>query len=302
MKLVVTGGSGMLGHDLLRRACREHQVWGSFHAHPVDMPGSSMFPLDLAKEQDLAAKLAVIKPDAIVHTAALTNVDECERQPEMAKRINGQGTKLMAEIAEELNARFVYISTDYVFDGDSGGYREDDAPNPVNRYGESKLQGEEWVRRCCSQALILRTTMFGFKIPPQKGLMEALVEALSSGRPMTRFADQYFTPLYCGQLSELILRLIDLGAAGLFHVGSANKLSRYEFARQVADLFAPGRSEISPVPFRQIDGLAKRPRDTSLSSDRIQEHFSITLPRADAGLALLCREWARDNEKGAVSQ
>lgn len=302
MKLVVTGGSGMLGHDLLRRACREHQVWGSFHAHPVDLPGSTMFPLDLADEPDLKAKFAVIKPDVIVHTAALTNVDECERQPEMAKRINAQGTKLLAEIAEELNARFVYISTDYVFDGDSGGYREEDAPNPVNRYGESKLQGEEWVRRCCSQPLILRTTMFGLKIPPQRGLMESLMEALCSGKPMTRFADQYFTPLYCGQLSELILRLIDLGAVGLFHLGSANKLSRYEFARLVADCFALGRAEIRSVPFRHIDGLAKRPRDTSLMSGRIQEHFGITLPRAEAGLALLSRDWPSDNEKGAVSQ
>jgi dTDP-4-dehydrorhamnose reductase len=196
-----------------------------------------------------------------------------------------------------VKARFVYISTDYVFDGEKGDYREEDAPGPVNRYGESKLLGEEWVRRCCSGALILRTTMFGLKIPPTKGLMETLVEALRSGRPLFRFTDQYFTPLYTGYFSELILRFVSLGARGLFHVGAKAKISRCEFSRQVAQIFAADRADIRPVAFRQMEGLARRPKNTSLTSEVIEGRLGIKLPTVGAGLEQLKAEW-NSIEKG----
>lgn len=297
MRIVVTGGSGMLGHNLMRLARREHEVWGSFHTHRVEIPGCSMFSMDLRDEKESKSQLKSIRPDVVIHTAGLTDVDECERRPEAARTINGRGTRILAEGAEEVKARFVYISTDYVFDGEKGDYSEEDAPGPVNRYGESKLLGEEWVRRCCSGALILRTTMFGLKIPPRKGLMETLVEALRSGHPLLRFTDQYFTPLYTGYFSELILRLVSLGARGLFHVGAKAKISRCEFSRQVAQIFAADRADIRPVPFRQMEGLARRPKNTSLASEVIEERLGIRLPTVRAGLEQLKAEW-NSIEKG----
>jgi dTDP-4-dehydrorhamnose reductase len=301
MRIVVTGGSGMLGHCLMRLARRRHEVWGSYHTHPVEIPGCSLFAMDVTHESEVRAQLEAVKPDVVVHTAALTDVDECERSPEKAKRINSEGTRITAKISQELGAQLVYISSDYVFNGAHGTYSETDAPDPVNCYGESKLSAEEYAQQLCSRLLIVRTTMFGLKLPPRIGLMESLIDALRRGRPLTRFVDQYFTPLYTGQFSEIVLRLVEIGATGLFHIGAAEKVSRFEFAQEVAEIFAPRCSEIRPVPFQQIDGLARRPKDTSLISRAVQERLGIPLPDFRAGLRQLQHDWLQLSEEGLAT-
>jgi dTDP-4-dehydrorhamnose reductase len=286
MRIVTTGASGMLGHNLMRLARPDYEMWGGFHTHRIDIPGCRMIPLDLADGPQSRAQLKSIHPDVVIHTAALTDVDECERDPERAQRINADATAMLAEVTEDLGARFVYISTDYVFDGEKGDYSEQDSPSPVNRYGETKLLGEGWVRQRCSRGLILRTTLYGLKMPPRRGMIESLIDSLHGSQTVTRFADQFFTPVYTGQLSALILRLVDLGVLGLFHVGAAQKISRLAFARHVADVFAPGAS-ILPIPFKQIEGIARRPRDSSLVSRCLAEQLDIRLPHLAEGLRQL---------------
>lgn len=301
MRMVVTGASGMLGHCLMRLARRKHEVWGSYHTHRVTIPGCSMFAMDLTDEAEARARLRSIKPDIVVHAAALTDVDECERSPAKAQSINSEGTKITAKIAEELGAGLVYISTDYVFDGAKGNYVENDAPSPVNGYGKSKLLGEQFARQCCSRVLILRTTMFGLKLPPRSGMLESLIGVLRSGEAVTRFVDQYFTPLYTRQFGEVILQLIDRGATGLLHIGAAEKVSRFEFCQLLADLFAPRVSEIRPVAFRHIEGVARRPRDSSLVSRLIEERTGIGPPTLRAGLAQLKQDWDNWTVEGSVN-
>ena len=301
MKIVVTGGSGMLGHCIIRLACRRYEIWGSYHTHHVEIPGCAMFRMDVTNESEVRAELNAIKPDFVVHAAALTDVDECERSPEKCRRINSEGTKITAKVAQDLGALFVYISSDYVFNGVTGNYREGDSPDPVNHYGESKLLAEQYARQLCSRLLIVRTTIFGLKLPPRIGMMENLVGALRRGRPITRFVDQYFTPLYTGQFSDIILQLVEIGATGLFHIGPSEKVSRFEFAQQVAEIFAPGCSEIRPVSFQQIDGLARRPRDTSLISGAVQEKLGIQPPDLRAGLLRLQRDWLELPEEGMAT-
>jgi dTDP-4-dehydrorhamnose reductase len=299
MKVVVTGGSGMLGHHLVRLACREHEVWGGYHAHRVDIPGCRMFALDLADGLGSKEQLKSIRPDVVIHTAALTDVDECEREREKARRINVDGTGLLAEATEQVGGLFVYISTDYVFDGERGDYREEDSPSPVNRYGETKLLGENLARQRCSKALILRTSIYGLKLPPQIGMMETLLEALRGDQTLTRFADQFFTPLYTGQLSELILRLVHSGALGLLHVGGGEKISRLAFAQELAGVFAL-RATLQPVSFKQIPGLARRPRDSSLAGRFVEERFGIRLPQVRRGLERLKQDRKRLVEEGPI--
>jgi len=301
MKIVVTGGSGMLGHCIIRLACGRYEIWGSYYTHHVEIPGCTMFKMDVTNESEVWAELNAIKPDFVIHAAALTDVDECEKSPDKCRRINSEGTKITAKVAQDLGAQFVYISSDYVFNGVTGNYSEGDIPDPVNRYGESKLMAEQYARQLCSRLLIVRTTMFGLKLPPRIGMMENLVGALRRGGPITRFADQYFTPLYTGQFSEIILRLVEIGAIGLFHIGPSEKVSRFEFAQRVAEIFAPGCSEIRPVPFHQIEGLARRPRDTSLVSGTVQEKLGMQPADLRAGLLRLQRDWRELSEEGMAT-
>jgi dTDP-4-dehydrorhamnose reductase len=291
MRIFVTGGSGMLGHCLMRLAAAQHRVFGSYHSHPVAIDGCSLSPLDITNEVEVRSRFSSVQPDVIIHTAALTDVDECEKFPDKARRINSDGTAIVARAAQALGASLVYISTDYVFDGSTGGYRETDTPNPVNAYGSSKLLGEKYASENCARVSIIRTTMFGLKLSPQIGMMESMVAALRDGKPMTRFVDQDFTPLYTGHLSEVIIRMAQLAVTGVFHVGSANKVSRLEFSKQVAEVFALSDSNIYPGPFRQIEGLARRPQDTSLICKKITAQLEMELPGVREGLSWLKRDW-----------
>jgi dTDP-4-dehydrorhamnose reductase len=298
MRIFVTGGSGMLGHRFMRLASAHHQVFGSYHSHPVTITGCSLYGLDITNEAEVRSCFGLVQPEVVVHTAALTDVDECQKFPDKARRINGEGTAIVARVAQGLGALLVYISTDYVFNGSTGGYRESAAPDPVNEYGRSKLFGEQSARENCSRVAIIRTTMFGLKLPPRIGMMESMVAALRDGKPMTRFVDQYFTPLYTGQLSEVILHIAQRALTGLFHVGSADKVSRLEFCKQVAEVFGLSDSQILPGPFRQIDGLAPRPQDTSLICERIKTQMVMGLPTVREGLAGLKQDWLGVRREG----
>jgi len=297
VKILVTGASGMLGYELIRLACRDHEVWGTYLEHRLDVPGCQMFRLDLTDAGQCRKELKHIKPEAIVHAAAMTDVDHCEREQDKARCINTEGTGLLAETAEELGARLVYISTDYVFDGEKGRYKEEDPPSPVNYYGATKLLGEDLVRRHCTQGLILRTSIYGLQKPPRQGLMERLIETLREGKSLPRFADQFATPLYAGQLSALILQLLDHRALGLLHIGSADRISRFEFARKVAEIFTFDAAVIQPVPFGGSAELARRPRDSSLVSEAMTRRYGLRLPTVSDGL-----KWVRDTWKSRQNE
>lgn len=292
MKILVTGGSGVLGQSMLACARARHRVWGTYHSHPAAVAGAKMLRLDVTDQEQVFRQLSALRPDVVIHAAALTDVDECERHPEEALRINSEGTAITAQAAEELGCRYVYISTDYVFDGQAGGYRESDAPSPVNQYGISKHLGEQQARRSCSRALTIRTTFFGPKMPPLVGMMEGLIAALRQGRPVKRFVDQFFTPLYSRTLSEIVLALVEREVCGLYHVGSRDRVSRCEFARLLAESFGLNGSTLRPVPFEPIEGLARRPRDTSLDCELVVRSFGVALPSVKDDLNRCKSEWA----------
>lgn len=287
MKLLVTGASGMLGHALMRLSSSRHETWGIYRSHRVSFPLARTFAADLTDEDAVRERLKVLKPAAIIHTAALTDVDECERNSELARRLNAEATRTLAELAGELGSRFVYISTDYVFDGQKGDYAEADSPNPVNVYGETKLMGEEAATGSCPGSLVIRTSIFGLNVQPKRGVVEYLIRSLKRGETVSRFSDQFATPIYTGHLSRLLLELLEKGAKGLFHLGGGEKLSRYEFALEVADLFGYSRKRIEPVPFRPIEGLARRPKDSSLCGSKAENLLGIKLPSVGEGLARL---------------
>jgi len=302
MRIVVTGGSGMLGHCLLRLAAPLHRVLGTYDTHPVKISGCKLARLDITDEEMVDAMIKSFRPDVVIHTAGLTDVDACERAPEKARRINGDGTAIVAGSAQRSGAHLIYISTDYVFDGSKGNYVETDRPNPVNQYGASKYLGEEYAQRNCPTTTIIRTTIFGLRLPPQVGMMESMVAALRGHEPMTRFVDQYFSPLYTGQLSEAILRVAERRASGIFHIGSVQKISRFKFSKEVARVFSCDATAIYAGPFRQIDGLARRPQDSSVVSDKISHQLGITPLAVHDGLIHLKRDWQGLRGEGMVSQ
>jgi len=242
---------------------------------------------DLTDEAQARALVDDVGPSMIIHAAALTNVDLCERDPALAERVNRGTTATLARLADEGGTRLVFISTDSVFDGTRGEYRESDEPRPLNVYARTKLEAESEVTRV--GGLAVRMNFFG-RNPRGAGLAEWLIRELGAGKEITGFADVVFSPLECSAAAELLVALAHTEAAGVLHLGAADAASKLAFALLVADAFGFERALVRPG--RLSDGSldAARPLNTSLVSDRAAGLLERALPTVADGVASLSRD------------
>jgi dTDP-4-dehydrorhamnose reductase len=264
LKLAITGAGGLLGSALLTKA-REHEVYSLYSQHSP----SSGVPVhaDLQDRDQLVRTLQGIKPDAIVHAAALTDVDRCEREQDLANAVNNEATKAIAKCANDLGAFLIYVSTDYVFDGRRGMYREDDEPRPINFYGLSKLRGEQAVKGLLSEYLVARTSVIYGSTPSSGKVNFALwvLNALREGRPVSVTVDQFVSPTLNTNLAEMIMECLKRRLTGTIHLAGATRLSRFDFASELGREWSLNLSLVSPVEMNKTSWYAPRPRDSSLN-------------------------------------
>jgi dTDP-4-dehydrorhamnose reductase len=238
------------------------------------------------------ATLQTFHPDVVVHTAALGDVDACERQPNDAYRVNVQGTEAIAKAALEVSAKLIYISTDQVYDGVRGDYGEAEAPHPLMVYGRTKLEGERRAATICHDAVILRLAlMYGWGTNIRLNFVDWLAERLRAGQEVPLFIDQYRTPLYVAQAAETIARLIDTPEArGLFNLGGGERISRYAFGLKFCDVFNLSKGHLKPIEMPTTAQLAARPRDCSLSSAKITALLQMRPLTVEEGLRVMRRQ------------
>ncbi len=290
MKVLITGASGMLGHRLaIEAAKKDFGVFVAYHHRPIKIKGCFSLPLEITSIKKIEEAFKKIKPQAVVHTAALTNVDYCEENPKEAFKVNAEGTKNLCQVCLERNIKVVYISTDFVFDGEKGMYSEDDLPNPLSVYGLSKLEGEKAVEKL-PDFLILRCTIYGWHLNNQKSIPEWVIANLSSGQPVKAFTDRIITPTYTGFLSGLILKSLDRNLSGIFHIGSHEPLTVYEFALKTAEVFSLDKSRVNPGKMSEIKLKAKRPKNSSLNPTKIQKALNIIIPTVEENLLQMKKE------------
>jgi len=252
MKIAITGATGMLGQALCKAFAR-HSVY----------PLSSRQP-DVASLHDVRQKLSDLKPDWILHTAALTRVDEAESNPFETYRVNALGTRNLAAVAAENGSRLVYYSTDYVFDGtQKRPYREWDPTNPLNEYGRSKLAGEFFVRSLCPAHLIVRTSwLFGSK---GSHFVEKILQLAQEKESLDVVSDQLGSPTFTTDLAYMTLCLVEGKKKGTYHVTNSGNCSWHEFAREIVSL--SGLSlQVNPVESSAYSTLARRPANSVLEN------------------------------------
>jgi dTDP-4-dehydrorhamnose reductase len=257
-------GAGLLGSSLALQARDVMQTSFTFNAHPVEIEGCHAYHLDLGSCPDLIRSL---RPDYIVLTAAMTNVDLCETDQDAAWQINVQGPKEVASASRKAGSKLIYISTDYVFDGLQGNYCEQDAPSPLNYYGESKLAGERLVHEACPECLILRTSVLYGWNPTRLNFVTWAVSELQEGRSINVVTDQRNTPTYSSDLAGMILRLKD--EQGVFHASGRERINRYDFTIKVAEAFGLDSSLINPISSGELRWTARRPVDSSLNVSKV---------------------------------
>lgn len=293
-RLLITGGSGLLA---LNWACAMRENWDvvlGTHRHRVSLRGATVLPLDLGDADRLSRQLAELSPDLVVHAAGLTSVDACEADPALARQVNAELARNVAAAAAGRNIRLVHISTDHLFAGTRSGYREDDAPEPLNEYARSKLLGEEWVRQAHPQALVLRTNFFGWGHAGRLSLSDWILQSLRAGREITLFDDVHFSPLLADALAVAAHRLIARPVDGTFNLGGDERISKYDFGVRLARAFDLPESPIQRGSVGAARLQARRPRDMSLDSGRakallgtgtgsLEEHFQALRRQEEAG-------------------
>src|SRR5262252_1193237 len=283
--MLVTGASGLLGASLLTcaRDCGL-EVVGICHRHLVRLPGVETVSEDLTNIESARHLLERLRPTAIIHCAAATDVDWCEDHPEEAEKLNATLSGELASMAAELRAQFLYVSTDAVFDGDKGNYCEEDEPAPLSAYARSKWHGEQVVLVRNAQAAIARVTLYGWNAQEKLSLAEWIVQRLMEGAEVPGFTDVYFTPILATDLAESLLAMVKQNLVGTYHVAGAERISKFEFARCLAEVFGFHPSSITPTQLAEAKLRAPRPRDASLNTTKFREAAQRSLPDVEAGI------------------
>ena len=271
MKLLITGASGLFGSKLSEIAVSKN--FEVFSCDVQELPVCGTFvKFDVSNKEQVNEVFRRVKPDVVVHAATLTDVDKCELNKELAWKINVEGTKNIVEAANNTDSFLIYVSTDYVFNGEKGNYNESDEPAPINYYGLTKLKAEEIVKTRAEYFIARPSVIYGST--PAAGKVNFalwLIETLQKGEHVKIITDQWNTPTLNTNLAEMTLEIVERRLAGTFHLCGATRLNRFEFAQQIAKEFDLDKSLIDSALSSQFTWPAKRPMDSSLDTTKAQK-------------------------------
>jgi dTDP-4-dehydrorhamnose reductase len=280
-ELLVIGG-GLLGRAVAKASRKSFRTAVTYNSHPMQVEGCATYQMDMTGSVDLIRRL---NPQYIVLTAALTDVDACEADHIAAWKANALGPKNVALAARDIGAKLIHVSTDYVFDGERGLFREDDPTSPINYYGESKLAGELSVQETLDDYTITRTSVLYGWNPLRLNFVTWAEQEMKRGARINIVNDQYNSPTLSSNLADMILRLRD--ETGIFHTAGSERINRYDFALKIARAFDLDESLVNPIKSDQLSWKARRPRDSSLDTSKVS-HFTKPL-NVDEGLKTMMK-------------
>jgi dTDP-4-dehydrorhamnose reductase len=289
LKLLITGASGLYGSKLAQLALsRGIEVYSS------DIQSLSVYgnfvKLDISDRARVEEAFRTIKPDVVVHAATLTDVDKCELDKALAWRVNVDGTQYIAHASQETGSFLIYISTDYVFSGEKGCYVESDSPDPTNYYGLTKLLAEEIVQTLPETDFLIARPSVIYGATPAAGKVNFalwLIETLRKGDRVKIVTDQWNTPTLNTSLAEMTLEVVERRLTGVYHLCGATRISRFEFAEKIADVFGLDKSLIDKAVSSQFSWPAKRPEDSSLDTSKAQRALNCKPLSMDRALEQL---------------
>ena len=285
MKFLVTGSAGLIGSQIVKDLTEEnHTVYSCYHDEKPTH--GTPLQLDLTDCDKIIQTLQEIKPDRIIHLAAVTNVDLCETEKELATLLNVTATETLAKQAAKQNIFFVYVSTDYVFDGINGMKKENDTTNPLGFYGKTKLEGEIALNNLASSWCIARTsTPFGVH-HTKKSFPLWVKENLELKKEIPVLIDQFTSPTYVPNLSKMLIEIATRQIIGVIHLAGASRISRYELANLISDRLNLEKSLLIPTKTDEMNWKAQRPKDSSLDVSLATEILNEKPQKIEQGLEL----------------
>lgn len=278
MKILVTGSNGMLGSDLVTELASTYEVCG-FGRKASQQNQIQYIQADLTKRSDVLGAITTLKPAIIIHTAAFTDVDDCELNPYQAFSVNVKGTEWVAQASDSVGATLFFISTDYVFDGNKQlPYNEEDLPNPLNVYGRSKFEAEEFLKSHCRSTWIIRSSwLFGSN---GKNFFRSVLQAVARNEKLRVVNDQKGAPTYTRDLAKALRSLIEKGnrveGCRIYHLASAGAISWFQAAKKILEKIN-SKVELEAISSEKLKRPAKRPLNSVFDMARIKKDFGIQI-------------------------
>ncbi len=295
MRVLVTGSNGLLGQKLTSLLIRNPKVTlfltgkGPCRINDFNL---NYFPCDLTAEEEVQSLIEWSQPEYIIHAAAMTQVDDCELNQKACWETNVSATLFLLEAAKKYDAFFQYISTDFVFDGKEGPYKETDLPLPISHYGKSKLEAENLVRHFGVSWAIVRTVLvYGFTPHlSRSNIILWVKENLEKQTPIKVVTDQYRTPTLAEDLAEGCSLILNEKASGLFHVSGDEMMTPFEMAQQVADHFGLNQELIEPVTANTFTQPGKRPPKTGFDISKAASTLGFHPKSFQQGISLIAQQ------------
>ncbi len=297
-KILVTGSNGLLGQKLVYKLKARPDVELVATARGanrlLDQTGYTFYQLDIENRENVDEVIDAVKPDHIIHTAAMTQVDDCELDHAACDRANVDAVQYMVNAAERNNCHFVHISTDFIFNGEEGPYDEEGVADPLSYYGNAKWKGELIVQQSKLKWAILRTVLvYGIVDNMSRSNIVLWAKgALEKGEPINVVDDQFRSPTLAEDLADGCILAVDKQATGIYNISGKDQLSIIDLVRTVADYYGLDKSLINPVSSKTLNQPAKRPPVTGFILDKARRELGYNPHSFTEGIALMEKQLA----------
>jgi dTDP-4-dehydrorhamnose reductase len=289
-RILVTGASGFLGWNLLRAPWADREWIGCSYRHDPELSGLDVLRTDLTVPGAIPALLDTMQPDVVLHTAAITDLTVCERDPDGTSQINVEVPEILARLCAERGIRLVFTSSDMVFDGHNPPYDEAGQPCPINIYGHQKAEAEARVLAANPGAAICRMPlMFGAAGPWAHNFLPEWIGTLAENNPLMLFTDEYRAPVSASVAQSGLRIAVEQQVSGILHLGGEERMSRYDFGELLCKVWGYESALLQAVQRADVDGMAPRPADTFLDSRRAKR-LGYTAPSLQEQLTKLKAE------------
>jgi dTDP-4-dehydrorhamnose reductase len=294
-RVLITGTNGMLGKDIAAVLIDkdDFEVFGVNRVKDSCLEENHSVLCDITDFSKLNNILNEIKPNIIINCAANVNVDECEKNREYAYKLNAEATRVLAAYNQR-DTKFVYISSDSVFDGETGYYKEEDRTSPLNYYAWSKLEGENLALKENKNSIILRTNIYGLHKSKGNSLVEWALKNLQDNKEISGFDDVLFNPVYTKQLARIVRELLNINFKGILHTGCRDAVSKYRFLLRLAEKFNIDPSYVRRSSIESITFNARRPKKTNLNIDKLSSILNLQFSLED-GLTELFNDYNKQH-------
>ncbi|HEX9908580.1 MAG TPA: dTDP-4-dehydrorhamnose reductase [Thermoplasmata archaeon] len=286
-KLLVIGASGLLGSKLMAQARAEYLPVGTCNPEVDGKSDWRLEPLDIGSKEEVDKLFGKFEPNIVILTAAMTNVDACEKNPELANRVNAAGPANVARACKKHGSRLAHVSTDYVFDGSKDRkYTEQDVPRPISVYGSTKLAGEKTVLSTLENAVVARpAVLYGWNpLEDKDNFVTWVLKKLRNGEKATLFQDQRISPTFADDLARTLLELAEKDVKGVWHVSGPDCLDRPACGRMIAKVFDLNEKLVAPVPSSSVSLPAKRPKNSCLDVSNAEKLLNRKMVSFEEGL------------------